>query len=122
MPNQSSVPLPPGRKKNQRVTRKNAPPFAVAQCSLCDQFKLTFGQQFHGGVRYCQECLKSTLGWFQMSDSEKERVTELYERLGRNSEVQQQLADAAKVNEDPELLKSHGIGESYRRLREAGDY
>jgi hypothetical protein len=91
--------------------------FRVNQCSVCDAFTLTAGQQIHGGVRYCQDCLKSTLGWLQMSQEMRDKVVAMFEQLVAQPVVQTALAAGKAIT--AEERTAHAIGESKRRLMDA---
>jgi len=94
--------------------------FAVNPCSLCEKIDLTFGQQSWGGIRWCQECLKKSLGWFQLKDDAREKVTIIFGKLRRQDKIKQQLKDAEKAT--PEDLKNMSIGESKHRLMDSLKY
>jgi hypothetical protein len=91
--------------------------FGVNPCSLCEKIDLTVGQQKFGGIRYCQSCLKATFGWFQLSEENRNKITELFNTLRSNDTVIVRLKDAEKTT--PEELKNISIGESKRRLMES---
>jgi hypothetical protein len=94
--------------------------FGVNSCSLCEDIKLTLGQQKWGGIRYCQECLKETLGWFQSDEQTKANVTKLFELANNKPQIIQSLKDVEKLT--PGEKKSISIGESKRRLFESLKY
>ena len=94
--------------------------FAVNPCSLCEKIDLTFGQQSWGGIRWCQECLKKSLGWFQLSDDAKAKVTLIFDKLRQHEKIKQQLKDADKMT--PEDLKNLSIGESKFRVMDSYKY
>jgi hypothetical protein len=68
-------------------------------------------------VRYCQDCLTHTLGWFQMGDEGREKVTAMFDRLTAQPVVQTALEAGKQIT--AEEKKAHAIGESKRRLMEA---
>lgn len=94
--------------------------FAVNLCSLCEKIDLTFGQQSWGGIRWCQECLKKSFGWFQLSEEGKAKVTILYGKLRQQDIIKQQLKDAEKMTQ--EELKSMSIGEAKFRVMDSLKY
>lgn len=88
--------------------------FGVNPCSLCEKMDLTIGQQSFGGIRYCQDCLKLTLGWVQLSEDNRNKIITLFDKFRQNDKVKVLLEDAKKIT--PEELKSLSIGESKNRL------
>lgn len=99
------------------MPRKQPKPFAVSLCSVCDEARLTFGDPKLGGVRYCRECLQTTLGWIQMTEHQQTLVLSLLDRLGATDEVKAQLELVSSIS--PELRHDLAIGESRRRLMQS---
>lgn len=97
--------------------KKTTDGFGVAQCSLCDEFTLTIGQQRIGGVRYCRDCIRNTLGWLQLGADGQKELKAAFTRVAALPNTQKLLALAAKIPD--EIKKSSAIGESRRRLVEA---
>jgi hypothetical protein len=97
--------------------RKDGTGFRVAQCSVCEHFKLTVGEQRAGGVRYCEDCLAHTLTWHQMDQTRREKVRARFAALATQPVVQTALEAGKAIT--PEERKAHAIGESRRRLMEA---
>lgn len=97
--------------------KKPQSPFGVNQCSLCDEFRSTFGDQKHGGVRYCRECVAHTFGWSQIRrDGADARVLAAWGAFDALPAVVR-LVEAARAV-PAEFKKAHSIGEATRRLRE----
>lgn len=91
--------------------------FNVNQCSMCDEFTLTVGQQKIGGVRFCRYCFRHTLAWVQFSDEQRKNLLSVFDQIAAQSHVQVLLTEAAKI--PAELKKANSIGESRRRLYES---
>lgn len=102
---------------SKRKSAKSTNGFLVNQCSLCEQFALTVGQQQIGGVRYCQDCIKETLAWVQMGDATRAALLSMFTQHSTNPIVIKALEVAKQFS--PELLKSNAIGEARRRLVES---
>lgn len=94
--------------------------FGVNPCSLCEKIDLTVGEQSWGGIRWCQECLKQSLGWFQLGEEQKNKITQLFDKLRQNEQVKQALKDAEKMS--PEDLKNLSIGEAKFRCMDSLKY
>ncbi len=94
--------------------------FAVNPCSLCEKIDLTFGQQSWGGIRWCQECLKQSLGWFQLNEEQRNKITQLFNSLRQREQTKQQLKDAEKMT--PGDLKNFSIGETKFRVMDSLKY
>jgi hypothetical protein len=101
----------PRKKKTDSET------IAVGMCSLCEEPRLTFGEQKWGGVRWCQECLKTSLGWFQLDEVKRKEMTILFERIMDVDFIKDQLKLLQNMGDDEK--KSISIGESKNRLMEA---
>ena len=91
--------------------------FSVGVCSVCEYVRLTYGQQHHGGVRYCQECFKFNLAWVQLGDDGRSGMTDAFTEVAQRPAVKKALADTATFPDD--LAKSIAYGESLRRLVES---
>ena len=94
--------------------------FGVNPCSLCEKIDLTVGEQSWGGIRWCQECLKQSLGWWRLGEEQKNKITQLFNKLKQNEQVKQGLKDAEKMS--PEDLKSLSIGEAKFRCMDSLKY
>lgn len=97
--------------------KKPAKPFGINQCSVCDVVTITVGTQKIGGIRYCRDCVKLTLGWVQFSESEREGLMKFFDDVAAQPGVQKALDAAAAIPE--ETRKAAAIGESRRRLIDA---
>jgi len=91
--------------------------FGINQCSLCDAFALTVGTQAHGGVRYCRDCVKHTLGWVQLDDMQRVGLMNRFDEAEKQPGVSVVLKAAAAIPD--EHRKAHAIGESKKRLLQA---
>ena len=100
------------RKSKEEVFK-----FGVNPCSICEKIDLTVGEQSWGGIRWCQECLKKSLGWFQLGEEQKNKITELFGKLRQNEQVKQGLKDAVKMT--PKDLKHLSIGEARFRCMDS---
>lgn len=103
------------------MTKRKAPKstdgFKVNQCSMCEEFTLTVGQQKIGGVRFCRDCFRHTLAWVQFSEEQRAKLLSVFGQIEAQPHVQALLAAAAKI--PAELKKANSIGESRRRLYES---
>jgi hypothetical protein len=100
-----------------RGGKKPANGFSVNACSVCEEIVLTVGNRRFGGIRYCEDCLKSTLGWIQLHESQRERITKIFRELRKTKRYAKEMASAANV--DDETKKSISIGEAHLRVFEA---
>lgn len=93
--------------------------FQVNVCSVCDDFKLTVGEQSHGGVRYCRDCIKHTLAWVQFGEEGQAVVQTNFDKQAERPAIKKALADVGNLNEEERknYAKNVGIGESIYRLR-----
>jgi len=89
----------------------------VNQCSVCDEVTLTVGQQRHGGVRYCRECIKHTLAWVQLSVVQRDSLMQRFDETAKRPAAAKALALAGNISEDHR--KAYAIGESRKRLYES---
>jgi hypothetical protein len=103
------------RKSKEKVFK-----FGVNPCSLCEKIDLTVGEQSWGGIRWCQECLKQSLGWFQLKEDARVKITLLFDKLRQHETIKQQLKDAEKMS--PEDLKHLSIGEARFRCMDSLKY
>lgn len=90
--------------------------FGVGICSSCDVLACTYGQHSHGGIRYCQECFKSTLSWVQLGEMQ-EAMLILWDKIAQSDPIKAQFEKVGNVS--PELRKAIGDGEAVRRLYES---
>lgn len=104
----SKVIRKPGRKKFPEGV-------AIGVCSLCEKPDATFGQQYAGGVRWCRQCIKLSLGWVQFSSDDRVKVIDMMNQCA--------VDDAALLREcqamPQEHWHNHAIGESRRRVIDA---
>jgi hypothetical protein len=102
----------------QRRPKQVPDGWGINQCSLCSFWKLTIGQQKHGGVRYCQDCFRHTLAWVQLGTDGQTRLMDRWNAMQAREDVQAGIKESEPLN-DPETRKAHEIGESKRRLFES---
>jgi len=104
----SKVIRPKGRKRFPEGV-------AIGICSLCERPDATFGQQYVGGIRWCRECIKHSLGWVQFSPEDRVKVMGMMDECAS--------ADGSLLREcqafPPEHWHNYAIGESRRRLMDA---
>jgi hypothetical protein len=103
--------------KKKGIGRDPINGFRVNQCSVCEQYVLTVGQQNHGGVRYCKDCIRHTLAWVQLSEDKRSNLMTKFNELEAMPVVKTALEAGKSMTADE--LKAIAIGESKRRLMES---
>ena len=104
----SKVIRPKGRKKFPEGV-------AIGVCSLCEKPDATFGQQYPGGIRWCRQCIRQSLGWVQFSADQRTQVMGLLNQCAADD---RQLLEECQTM-PPEHWHNHALGESRRRLIDA---
>lgn len=99
------------------ATKKKSDGIAFSVCSICEKMRVTLGSQRLGGIRYCAECMRYTLGWFQMTKEQQENVTKVMAAAEEAPRIKKQKKQFAGVTD--ELAHAISIGESRRRLMQA---
>lgn len=94
--------------------KKRKEGFGVGQCSLCEHYALTLGQQDHGGIRWCRECFRSSLAYVQLTDEQRTRIMNIWQGTEQDPRIQALLEQAKSVT--PDQRKANSIGESRWRL------
>lgn len=89
-------------------------PFGVGSCSLCEKITLTFGEQKHGGVRWCEDCLKLSFGWVQMDEEQRSRIGLLFSCMRELPKAKKLLEQASGI--DDEMKQAIAIGEARYRM------
>ena len=105
------------KEKSIINTKKPVNGIAVGSCSVCEELRLTFGDHRRGGVRFCQECLKHTFGWFQMTGEQKALVEQRFAEAMDVPGIRQILEKMDGVPES--FKKSYAIGEARLRVLDA---
>lgn len=95
-----------------RKKRKDG--FDVGQCSLCEQYAVTFGQQSHGGVRYCRDCFAHTLAYVQLTGEQRTRLMTIWSGAEQDQRVLTLVEQTNSIT--PEQRKANSIGEARYRL------
>lgn len=97
------------------MTAKKQPTmkFAVSVCSVCEKVVLCLGDQRHGGIRYCINCLTHTLGWFQMSADGQEKIRTAFAEAESSPRIKKQHKQSSSISD--ELAHSVAVGEARRR-------
>jgi hypothetical protein len=94
--------------------RKDRNGFSANQCSLCESITLTLGDQGMGGVRYCRDCIRETLGWHQLSPEAKVSLQTRFINALQDPEYKRQMTMWGTPT--PEERQAISIGESRYRL------
>lgn len=92
-------------------------PFGVNLCSVCTTIKVCFGDQKLGGVRWCAECIKLSLAWFQLDEPQRAKLMQAFAAVAQLPEAIESLKRAEAVT--PDQLFALSIGEARRRLADA---
>lgn len=92
--------------------------FGVSVCSVCEQVRLSVGSHKHGGIRYCEECIKHTLGWIQVGEAGQKNLIKYFDMLGKVPTIKKLIEKKSK-DISPELAKDIAYGESVKRLVES---